>query len=163
MKYAAILMILVLIVSLAGVGYLYMTANVTIEVYSVAATEASVQPELFASLARQVEEGAVIGACFTDERLGDASSYQFLTYTVRVKNNCFLPADMVEVQVTPMTGDALQIGAPTAYALPARSVGDIQATILTDISMHSIREVVVTYYIWGLPFSLKTTSGAAEL
>ena len=47
MKYAAIFMVLVLIASLVGVGYLYLTTNVTVQAVGVTAVEASTQPALF--------------------------------------------------------------------------------------------------------------------
>lgn len=159
MKYAAIFMVLVLIASLVGVGYLYLTANVTVQAVGVTAVEASTQPALFEELARQVENRQVLGTAFSSVPLGSVENYQFYTYTVRLRNNSFVTADMVEVQVTPMEGDVLQIGDDTARALPARSTGDITATILTDVNMHSVRELIVTYYMWGVPFSLKTAYG----
>ena len=159
MKYAAIFMVLVLIASLVGVGYLYLTANVTVQAVGVTAVEASTQPALFDELARQVESRQVLGTAYTSTPLGSMENYQFYTYTVRLRNSCFVTADMVEVQVTPMEGDVLQIGDDTARALPARSTGDITATILTDVNMHSVRELNITYYMWGVPFSLKTAYG----
>ena len=159
MKYAAIFMVLVLIASLVGVGYLYLTANVTVQAVGVTAVEASTQPALFEELARQVENRQVLGTAYTSAPLGSMDNYQFYTYTVRLRNNCFVTADMVEVQVTPMEGDVLQIGDETARALPARATGDITATILTDVNMHSVRELNITYYMWGVPFSLKTAYG----
>ena len=159
MKYAAIFMVLVLIASLVGVGYLYLTANVTVQAVGVTAVEASTQPALFDELARQVENRQVLDTAYTSTPLGSMENYQFYTYTVRLRNNCFVTADMVEVQVTPMEGDVLQIGDDTARALPARSTGDITATILTDVNMHSVRELNITYYMWGVPFSLKTAYG----
>ncbi|MGN0777642.1 MAG: hypothetical protein ACI4MJ_00695 [Aristaeellaceae bacterium] len=159
MKYAAIAAALLLIVSLVGVGCLYLTANVTVEAVGVVAVEAATQAEVFSTLKEQQRTGQVVGTAFTSEPLGDAADYQFYTYTVRLKNSCFLSADMVELQVTPMTGDVLQIGDTSAKALAPRTMGDLQATILTDIGMHAIRELNVTYYMWGIPFTLRTTYG----
>lgn len=159
MKYAAIVTVILLILSLIGVGALYLTANVTVEAVGVIAVEAATQPDLFATLQEQQRTGQVIGTSYTSDAIGSAENYQFYTYTVRLKNNCFLTADMVEVQVTPMTGDVMHLGDTTPKALPARSTGDIQATILTDVTMHSVRELNVTYYMWGIPFTLRTTYG----
>lgn len=159
MKYAAIISVILLVAALIGVGYLYMTATVTVEAVGVVAVEAANQPDVFEDLRQQQENGTVLGTSYVSTPLGGAEDYQFLTYTVRLKNNCFITADMVEVQVTPMDGDILQIGDATAYALTARTTGDITATILTDINMHSVRELNITYYMWGLPFSIKTTYG----
>jgi len=159
MKYIAILTVILLIASLIGVGYLYLTANVTVEAIGVVAVEASTQPEVFQQLRQQMESQSVIGTAFTSQPLGDASGYQFYTYTVRLKNNCFVKADMVEVQVTPMTGDVLQLADESARALPARTTGDLSATILTDVNMHSVRELNISHYMWGVPFTIRTTYG----
>ena len=158
MKYFAILTVLLLIVTLVGVGYLYMTANVVVEATGVSAVPTASQPELFDSLATQMRLGAVIGTPFiAAQELSAPENYQFYTYTVRLRNDCSVPADMIELQVTPMAGDILQIGSTADVKLPAGQTADITATILTDVNMHAIREVTVTYYIWGVPFTMKTT------
>ena len=158
MKYIAILSVLVLIVALVGVGYLYMNANIAVEAVSVIATDALSQEALFNELKNQVRLGAVIGTPYVGAaELSGPEDYQFYTYTVRLRNDCSVPADMIELQVTPMAGDILQIGSTADVKLPAGQTADITATILTDVNMHAIREVTVTYYIWGVPFTMKTT------
>jgi hypothetical protein len=158
MKYFAILTVLILIVTLVGVGYMYMTANIYVDAVGVVATEAANQPMHFAELRQQLRLGAVTGTPFVQaQELADAENYQFLTYTIRLKNDTAVTADMVELQVTPMTGDVLQIGSYHDVKLPAGQTVDATATILTAKNMHPIREVTITYYIWGVPFSMKTT------
>lgn len=158
MKYIAILSVLVLIVTLVGVGYLYMTANIVVEAVGVIATDAPSQEALFNELKAQVRLGAVVGTPYVpDMELSGPEDYQFYTYTVRLKNNTTVPADMVELQITPMAGDILQIGSSADVKLPAGQTVDATATILTSKDMHAIREVSITYYIWGVPFSMKTT------
>ena len=159
LKHAAIITVLLLIAALIGVGALYLTSNVTVEAVGVITVEAEAQPQLFAQLQEQQRSGYVTGTPYSTDPIGSAENYQFYTYTVRLKNNCFLTADMVELQVTPMTGDVMQLGDFGAKALSARATGDIQATILTDINMHAVRELNVTYYMWGIPLTLRTTYG----
>lgn len=158
MKYFAILTVLILIATLVGVGYMYMTANIFVDAVGVVATEAANQPVHFAELRQQLRLGAVTGTPFVQaQELADAESYQFLTYTIRLKNDTAVTADMVELQVTPMAGDVLQIGSYHDVKLPAGQTVDATATILTAKDMHPIREVTITYYIWGVPFTMKTT------
>jgi len=158
MKYVAGLMVIVLLAAVGGVGYLYMTANIVVEAVGVIATEAAGQEALFNDLKTQLRLGAVIGTPYVEAReLSGAEDYQFLTYTVRLRNNCTVPADMVELQITPMAGDILQIGSSQDVKLPAGQTVDATATILTQKNMHAIREVCITYYIWGVPFTMKTT------
>lgn len=158
MKYFAILSVLILIVTLVGVGYLYMTSNIVVEAVGVIATDAPSQLAVFEELKDQVRLGAVIGTPYVSaQELGSAENYQFFTYTVRLRNGCAVPADMVELQVTPMAGDILQIGSFQDMKLPAHQTADFTATILTGVNTHAIREVNVTYYIWGVPFTMRTT------
>lgn len=158
MKYFAILTVLILIVTLVGVGYMYMSANIFVEAVGVVATDAPSQIATFEELREQLRLGAVVGTPYVAaQELSSAENYQFYTYTVRLRNDCSVPADMVELQVTPMAGDILQIGSFADVKLPAKQTVDVNATILTDVNMHPIREVMVTYYIGGVPFTMKTT------
>lgn len=158
MKYFAIITVLILIATLVGVGYLYMNANVFVEAVGVIATDSVSQYELYEDLRDQLRLGAVAGTPYiAATELSGPENYQFLTYTIRLRNNTSVPADMVELQVTPMAGDVLQIGAFEDVKLPAGRSVDATATILTDVNMHPIREVTITYYIWGVPFTMKTT------
>lgn len=158
MKYFAIITVLILIATLVGVGYLYMNANIFVEAVGVIATDAVSQYELYEDLRDQLRLGAVAGTPYiAATELSGPENYQFLTYTVRLRNNTSVPADMVELQVTPMAGDVLQIGAFEDVKLPAGRSVDATATILTDVNIHSIREVTITYYLWGVPFTMKTT------
>ncbi len=157
MKYFAIFTVFLLVLALLGVGCLYMTANMVVEGVGVIAVEASAMQEEFEALKTQLHNGAVSGTLYTSESaLGDATQYQFYTYTVRLRNNCFLLADMVEVQVTPMPGDVLQVGQSGEVQIAARITGDVTATILTSIDMHAVRELNITYYMWGIPFTVQT-------
>lgn len=164
MKYFAILSALILLLTLVGVGYLYMTTNIYVEAAGVITTEASNQPALFASLRDQARLGAVVGASFGGQtELGEAEDYQFCVYTVRLRNGCRVQAESVEVQISPMSGDVLQFAendylpVPTLVSVPVGGTADASAVLLTTRGNHTIREVTVTYYMWGIPFTLKTT------
>ena len=154
MKRFAIVSVVLLLIALLGVGAMYMTSNVTVIAQGVTALEAYRNYDLSA----QVRAGAVVGTAFVaPQELSSAEDYVFYTYTFRLENNTTLPAEMIEVQITPMSGDILQIGSDQVLALPAHTIGDVTATILTSKDMHAIREANITYYIWGIPFTIRTT------
>lgn len=159
MKAAAIILVVLCIAALGCVGFLYMTANMTVVATGVSAVEASAQPEMFNSLKEQAEKGELVGTRFSGGEIGKVEDCAFYTYTVRLKNDCFLDADVVELQVTPLGGDALQTGSTAAQSLKAHTVGDFQTTVLTKKDMHNVREITVTWYFWGIPFRTKTTAG----
>ncbi len=160
MKAIAILMVIALVVAVCGVGYLYMTANVSVVAVGMTATEATVQQATFDKLKTDLTQNSLIGTLFqNDIELGEAQAYQFYTYTVRLRNFSMLTCDMVELQVTPREGDVLQMGNEQSKALSAGATGDISATVLTSVESLPVRELIITYYVWGIPFTVKTTYG----
>lgn len=157
MKYVAWFMAILLILALAGVGYLYASAHVIVDAFGAQAFEAQSQQATFDDLKHRLDNGTVLGTVFKSDPLGESSEYAFITYTVRLLNESLLSADMVEVQVVPTESDILQIGGSGVKSLAPKSRGDIGATILTQRNSDSMREIIVTYYIWGQSFSIKET------
>ena len=158
MKTAAILMLVVCLAALGGVGYLYITASVTVEPLEVIAADAVSQAETYAQLKAAVDNNTFVGTLFSRDPLESPDNDVFYTYTVRVTNRSFLPAELLELQVAPMSGDFLQMGDPDAHDLPSGRSLDLSATILTGKQSHNVRELTVSYYIWGLPFFARLTS-----
>lgn len=159
MKPLAIILVILVLAALVGVGYLYFTANLTVTFASVTATDPMTQTDVFTQLKNSLENDTFVGTRYSTASLNGPEDYLFYTWAVRLENNSFLPADTVEIQVTPMTGDVLLYGDPAEHTLAARSSGELSATILTARSMHSVREAIVTWYVWGLPFSARVTLG----
>lgn len=159
MKVFAIGAVLLLIAALAGVGWLYMNATVTVQAVDVTAVEAASQSGLFRELSEGIREGRTVGTAYTTEAPGEVENYQFLSYTLRITNHTAIPMEGLEVMITPMEGDVAQVGDLTYKTLAAGGEGDLGAVILTGVDQHSVREAVVTWYMWGLPFSQKVTCG----
>ena len=157
MKPIAILLILLCIAALAGVGYLYVTSNVVIEGYGCIAYETSQRPDIFDALKTGAVSDSFTKTLFIETEIGDPSDYQFFEYTLRLRNNSFLKAEVIEIQVTPMSGDVAQLSASEEKHLSPRSSGDFSTAILTSREMHNIRELTVSYYLWGIPFSTRVT------
>ena len=128
-----------------------------VEALGAQAFEAQSQQSTFDDLKRRLDSGTVLGSVFKNTSLGESSEYAFITYTVRLRNESLLSADMVEVQIVPTEADILQMGGNGIKSLSPKSRGDIAATILSQRNSDSMREIVVTYYIWGQSFSIKET------
>jgi len=159
MKAAAIIVVVLCLAGVFGLGYLYLNANVTITFQECIATDAVPQAEYFETLRRQIAEKAFVGTLFASSFPESPETCQFYTFTLRVQNRSFLPVDVIEMQITPMGEDVLQIGDTERRSLASGRSLDLSATILTSKQMHNVREVTVTYYIWGLPFSYRLTTG----
>lgn len=159
LKWLMIFMIALVVLALLLVGYFYATAKVSVVSSTSQGVAADTQGDQFAQIKTDVARGAFIGTLLRTEPLGDAANYAFITYTLRVSNQCLVPIDMIELQVVPASADVLQIGNLSVRALNAKTVGDVSATILTARNTNPVREVIVTYYVWGVSFSLRLTCG----
>ena len=167
MKPVAIVLTVLAIAALIGMGYLYVSANVTVTGTGCIATDAIDAEDSYNAILDAVAGETFVGTLFSgsgftgaaegkaEER--KAEDCQFFTYSLRIRNNSFIPAEAVEIQVTPMTGDILQVGDNVRHDLPARSSDEFQVTMLTGKNTHNVRELVVTWYMWGLPFSTRVT------
>ena len=159
MKVTGIILIVLVLAAICAVGYLYLNATLNIRFVSCIATDSMDQLETFNTLKKKVDNASFIGTRFTSEAIGTADQYQFLTYTVNLDNRSFLDAEVIELRITPMQGDVLQLGEETEHDLPSGKSMDFSALILTARNMHSVREATVSYYFWGIPFTAKLTLG----
>ena len=159
LKYAMIFMIALVVLALLIVGYFFLTARVSIAAYKAEGVVATQQQALYDEIATQIQQDAFIGTRFSTAPLTTADQYALITYTLRLNNQCLVPIDLIEVQVVPNASDVLQIGDLSVRHLEAKSQGDVTATILTAKDSHTIRELIVTYYVWGISFSIRETYG----
>jgi hypothetical protein len=159
MKAAAVILIVLVLAAVGGLGYLYLTSSLDVSFVSCIATEAASQPDFWKDLTFSLESGTFVGTRYTSDQPGPAESCQFLSYTVHVSNRTRLPAEVIEVRITPMQGDILQLGDLEERRLPSGRETDLNVTILTARDMHSVREATVSYYFWGIPFTAKITLG----
>ena len=159
MKPLGIILVVLVLAAVIGVGYLYLNAKLDIRFETCIATDGMTQPDYFDTLKSKVASSSFVGTRYTNGELGTADQYQFLTYTVRLVNRSFLKAEVIEIRITPMQGDVLQIGEENVHDLLSGQQMDLSATILTDRAMHSVREATVSYYFWGIPFTTKLTLG----
>lgn len=160
LKITAIVMASLLAVMLLMLAYLFLTAEVTVTVVGTQGVPASEQAESFETLKQSLEENTFIGTLYQKPaEWKDASEYVYLQFTLNVRNGCLVPIDMIQIQVVPQPTDILQLGDLQNHALAPKTEGALTATILTPKDSHPVREVLVTYYVWGVSFQLKTLSG----
>lgn len=159
MKVFAVILIILVLAAVCGIGYLYLNANLDVRFVSCIATDAVSQVETFDSLKDKLASSSFVGTRFSADKIGKADKYQFLTYTVRLSNRSFLKADVIEIRISPMKDDVLQVGDEFPHSLASGREMDLSTMILTTREMHSVREATVSYYFWGIPFTTKLTLG----
>lgn len=159
MKPLAIFLVILVLAAIIGIGFLYFSANFTVTYTSCIVTDPVTQSAAFDQLKSSLEDETFVGTRYLSDIPSSPESYLFYTWTVHLENNSFLPADTIEIQITPMSGDVLLYGDVAEHSVSARHSSDLSTTILTARDMHSVREAVVTWYVWGLPFSTRLTLG----
>ena len=157
LKFAAIAAFSLLLVMVLLVGYLFLTAEVQVIDISAQGIPAGNDPTAFEMLKASIDQQTFYGTLYQKPlEWKDASEYVYLTYTLRIRNNCLVPIDMIEVQVVPQAGDILQIADLQVKSLDLKSEGDLKVQILAPKDTHPVRELIVTYYLWGVSGSIKT-------
>ena len=159
MKALGIFLLVLVLAAGAGIGYLYFNSNLTVTFSECIADDPVGRQDVFSSVAHSLEAGSFVGTRYSEEELTSPEDYLFYTWTMHLENHSFLTANVIEIQVTPMSGDVLRIGDPTEHTLSPFSETDLSVTLLTARSMHNVREAIVTWYVWGLPFSTRLTLG----
>lgn len=161
MKYAAIVMALLVAIGLAVGGYTY--ANARLELVFVNETTALglERAQDFAKLQEALDQNAMLGTAYIGSLGGSCTDYNFETYTFRLRNKGLIGAEMVEVQPIPVEGDmlsyttldALQVNAN--LTVPAGQERDAYCVVLVradqDQLLRMQRRFTVTYYMWGIP------------
>ena len=146
-----------LIVTAALVGYLFVTAEIEITAVSVQEVSAADDPIAFHSLQNAVAQDTFYGTLYQKPSdWKNPSEYVFLTYTLRVRNNCLVPIDMLEAQVIPRSEDILQTADLQVKSIEAKSEDDLIVRILTPKGTQPSREIIVSYYLWGKSSNVKT-------
>lgn len=159
LRYIAIFMVILVVFTLLLTGYFFLTASVSITAFDAKGVQAADVPEEFQRVKTSVEEETFMGTLFGPKEIGEAEDYVLITYTLRVSNQCLVSIDMIEVQVVPDPSDVLQLGDSAVHFLKAKTEGEVTATILAPKTSHAVRELIVTYYVWGVSFSIKETYG----
>jgi len=159
MKYVAWILVIILLALIAAGVYLYMNTNITITSINMSAYPAAQWEDHFDEYKKGIESSTAIGTIFDTTPLSQIDQYVFNTYTVSVLNNSFIPAEMVELQIVPAQGDVLQTLTADVVSIPSKSQGQVSATVLSNKDAHNVRQVIVTYYLWGYYFTLTKTYG----
>lgn len=156
-KIMKVLAILALLVTIAGAGMLLYAVNnlspVVVQA-GVVATPAQQAQEIFDQTAAQLAGETFTGRVFGDAAGLSAQDCTFLTYTVRLENKGFFPAEWVSLDIHPLSDEAsqdvCQLNNYSANVLTSRTQGDIAATVLVrgDASKAQ-RTYTVTCYVLG--------------
>ena len=162
MKTAAILLT-VLALAVAGcLGYALFNTNLHVVGKSLEVLPASQRTAEFDALKTAVQRQSLLGTVLKTSDIGPAEDYTYYIYTLRLENKCLIPAEMVELQIAPLDGDVLFYCDTEEKIIPAGETRDVWCVLLTEGTPHALREIYVTYYLWGHPQEVKYTYDSAR-
>jgi len=154
MKALAIAALLVTIMGAGALLYAVNNLSPVAVMTNVTVTPAQQAQEIFDQAAAQLANETFTGRVFGDTAGLDAQDCTFLTYTVRLENKGFFPAEWVSLDVHPVSDaaaqDVCQLDNYSANVLGSRTQGDIAATLLTrGDAANTQRTYTVTCYVLG--------------
>lgn len=167
MKLAAIiLLVLALLIGGAAI-WGFSNTRLDMEVEGVRVLDAAQQQAEFDRLSSLLMNNAVRGIVYDTDFTGSSGDYVILQYTIRVRNRGLVKAEMLEAQVVPVKGDVLcysqqeAMGQDVNTSIEAAPGQELlfRCYLLTRKDLHAVRELHVSYYIWGNPFIIKLMYG----
>lgn len=151
------LAIIMLVLTVAGAGaVLYGIRTLSPKVVSVVpvVTPAVKAQEMFDAIMGECADGLFAGKVYGETDGLSAEECSFVTYSVRLKNEGFFPAEWIALNVSALAMDAgrdvLVLDNGGANVLPAGETGDLAVTLLTTIAEpQPPRTVEITCYVFG--------------
>ncbi len=151
----AIVALVLTIAAAAAVLYGMNTLVPQVTGVTTSVTPAAQAQDTLDAILRQREDGLFMGKEFdhSDMLIGEES--HFVTYTVRLHNLGFFPAEWISLDVSPLTdetgGDILQLENGGANVLYSGAQGDLSVTILTTMDDPAQRErtLQIDCYVLG--------------
>lgn len=157
MKKTAIILMILLLGCAGVVGWGLTHTNLRVIGKSVQISAASERPQEFAALKEAAQNQSLLGTRVKSGTLGNAEEYSYFLYTLRLKNDGLVDAEMVEVQIAPLDSDVLFYGETGEIVIKAGETRDVWCMLLTQGRPHPVRDIYVTYYLWGHPQEVKYT------
>ena len=156
MKALAITALIATIAGALAVLYALNTMTPVIEQATLLVTPAQQAQDIFDGVLAQVGSGTFTGRIFAQPGQLDSQKCTFVTYTVRLSNKGFFPAEWISLDVTPVQGDVLQLDNVQANVLSGGSTGDIAATILhAGDTAQTQRSYTIHCYVLGQKITIE--------
>ena len=157
MKTVAIVLI-VLVLAVGGcMGYALFHTNLQVIGKSLQIIPAGERQAEFDALRLNVENQSLLGTVVRADALENAADYSYYVYTLRLKNAGLVPAEMVEMQIAPISSDVLFYGETQEIDIPVGGTRDVWCVLVTKGTPHAVRDMYITYYLWGHPHEIKFT------
>lgn len=157
MKTVAIVLIVAVLAAGGCLCYALYHTDLQVIGKGLQAVPAVQRPAEFEALRGAVQQQSLLGTLLKTGEWKGADNYNYYIYTLRLQNKGLVPAEMVEIQVSPISSDVLFYGETQEVTIPAGGTRDVWCVLLTEGTPHPVRDLYVTYYLWGHPQKVKFT------
>ena len=145
----------------------YLNARLEISVESVQPLPAQTFQAEYDRLVPLIRGNAARGLVYDPVLSGNAGDYVILQYTLLVRNRGLVQADMLEAQIVPVKGDvfcysqqeAMGQDVNLSFEIAPGQTARCRVYLLTRKDLHAVRDLQVSYYIWGNPFIITVKYG----
>lgn len=159
MKYVAIILMIITLAAGGVAVYALLNTSMAVEGQGFQAISASERANEFLTLQSVMDRNALQGVVYRSAALDDPDAYSYYIYTLRLHNKCLVPAEMVELQVSPAQTDVLMYGESGEIIIPANGTRDVWCAVVTQGAPVAARDITITYYLCGNPYSVRFTHG----
>ena len=157
MKTVAIILTLLVLIAAGCLGYALFNTDLHVVGKSLEVLPAAQRTAEFDALKSAMQRQSLLGTVLKTGEIGAAEEYTYYIYTLRLENKCLIPAEMVELQISPMDSDVLFYCDTKETIIPAGETRDVWCVLLTKGTPHAVRDIYITYYLWGHPQEVKYT------
>ena len=152
------ILFLALSLVLAGVMLWQWThVELSVAARSVRTVPAEEMKSNYEAVRRAVTNGSLQGVVYHAEALREAEACSFQFFILSLENRGLLPAEMTELQLTPFSQDICAYLSRQEVVIPPGGKKDVVLTLLTAGASPTVRDVTVTYYLWGHLYRQKLT------
>ncbi len=151
-------MLIVLVLAVGGaLGWALFNTNLQVIAKGMQVFPAQERIGEFEQVKLAANQRCLLGTLLKTDGVGEAKDYSFYVYSLRLKNNGLVPAEMVEMQISPIAQDVLFYGAEEEIIIMPGTSRDVWCVLLTEGSPTAVREIYITYYLWGHAQEVKFT------
>lgn len=161
MKTVAKLLTVLAVLAVLTLAYLRYASNLIVRYNGVTVTSCADYQETFNTIRDYALRGTADVTVFTSAPGLAAEDYKFVAYTVDVRNLNALSAEWMDLSLSPLEGDLLQVN-PKVTDLAAFNSDTLTVMLLCDRSVTNLtREATLSYYVYGRCYELTLTLNPA--
>ena len=159
MRIIAKLLFVIIVLCALGAGYVLWASDAAVTAEGHKVVAAADSGDQFEQALSAIANGRDYVTLFTDEALGGADQYVFVTYTIHVKNRDVLPMEWFSFTFTPREGD-VAVFKNEIPDVPAFDERSFSFTLLTARGpVDYARDVRLDYFFYAHEKSAELTVG----